>query len=297
MYSDDQGDDCLHDFPIEKPCFNAAETPYVTSLPDILYAFRKNVGYDVQFYRDRPNAADAELKLALNDSADDRRAEFAIGGDNESSFGKLVMERADDATQKLDWDAASELVGSLANLLAENYQWRRKVERCEEELAASDLAYADLAPSERGTTSRKLRETLRTGAAALGDFDAAALYLLDPTTMYLVLRSVWGLPQERYLDEPRKLQGSRAELEALLGSAVVINDEYLAEAWNAPEDFPCAVCVPVVADSDVLGVVWYYSNTPHKIGKREMETLSLISSKLVDELEKGAPRGRGVDRI
>lgn len=291
MYSDNQGDDCLHDFPIEKPLFDAADAPYIASLPDILHAFRKHLGYDVQFvrgYRD----VDAELNMGFERGRGGDRAVFPVGIPGVKVYGSLVMERANDAVPAIGWDAAKELVESLANILAENYQWRRKLESCEEELAALDVSFADRGTVERETCSRKLRDTLFTGAAALGGFDAAALYLLNATTTHLVLRALWGLPQERFLDPPRPLEGSRAELEALLGSAVVINDEYLAEAWNAPEDFPCAVCIPVVAESNVLGVVWYYANKPRKIGKREMETLNLISSRLVDELEKETSRAR-----
>ena len=44
-----------------------------------------------------------------------------------------------------------------------------------------------------------------------------------------------------------------ADLEALLGHAVVIEDTDVLRHWNVPEDFPAAVCVPVVDVHDPLG--------------------------------------------
>ena len=138
----------------------------------------------------------------------------------------------------------------------------------------------------RAQISTKLRDVLRSGARALGDFAAAALYTLDDDTTTLKTRAVWGLPDDRYLDPPRPLRGARAEVEALLGSAVTLNDDYLAEEWKAPESFPCSVCVPVASDTTILGVAWFFSDRRRELGTRELETLDLVVCRLVDELEK-----------
>lgn len=287
MYSDNQGDDCLKNFPIEKSLFDANETPYIASLPELLRTFRNAVGYELKFERASKNA---KVELCLSPASDlpfdvivetQDRAIFPIGDPSVKIYGNLIIERNPSLTPRLDWTNSVKMVSALAGVLTDNYRWRVRLEECEGELATT--IPLDNSPRK---TAVALREILRIGAAALGGFDAAALYLLDPTTTYLFPRALWGLPKERFLDEPRELRSARAEVEALLGSAVVVNDDYLAEEWNVPEDFASSVCVPVLTDATVLGVVWFYANKKRGVTDRELETLNLIVGRIVDELEK-----------
>ena len=82
------------------------------------------------------------------------------------------------------------------------------------------------------------------GAAQAVDCQAAGLYLLDDDTRFLKLRATWGLPPSRLAAEPRRLRGSKADLEALTGHAVALERATRFEHWNAPEEFGSAVCVP-----------------------------------------------------
>jgi len=299
MFVDDRGDSCLRNFPVERLTTDPNETPFVASLPETVLAFRRAVGYDLRFVRVRStNSSDLtnedsslELCSESNETLVDpfeQVKRFPVGDASDCGQGELVLRRSADLRPQLDWDSACELVASLANVLSENYVWRAKLTERESELAFCDAELASEKSSaySRAKTSTRLRGILRTGARALGAFDAASLSLLDSATTSLKTRVVWGLPDDRYLEPPRSLRGARAEVEALTGVAVVLNDEDSIERWKVPEDFPCSICAPVASETAIYGVLWFFSNKRRKIDVRELETLGLISDRVVDELEK-----------
>ena len=86
-------------------------------------------------------------------------------------------------------------------------------------------------------SAERLEAALLAGAEAVG-CDAAALYLLDEATTELKLRNSCGLPFDRLTALARPLQGAVADLEALLGHAVVLNDDSLMGTWKCPRIFP-----------------------------------------------------------
>ena len=84
--------------------------------------------------------------------------------------------------------------------------------------------------------------------------------MLDDATSHLKLRATWRLPKTRFLDPPRPLRGAVADLEALVGHAVALEDTSLLPHWKSPEDFPAALCVPVSSASTPLGTLWFFAN-------------------------------------
>ena len=128
--------------------------------------------------------------------------------------------------------------------------WQR-----EAELAAGVplVAHAE----EEKHLAARLEAVLRGGTEAV-DCQAAALYLLDDATSQLKMRSCWGLPLDRLAAPARPLKGAVADLEALLGHAVVIEDTDVLRHWNVPEEFPAAVCVPVSTSTTLLGTLWIF---------------------------------------
>lgn len=277
MKSENFSDRTFRDFPAEKKCLDPEDVPFLGSLPETLRAFRRVAGFELRFVR----------AGASENDADELCERIPIGEPGTKIFGSLFLSRVDDGTAA-DWESARALARALAATIAENYRWRAETVAREAELAA----LAVRGESEIGVletpakTAVKLRDVLRTGAKALGGFNAAALYLLDEATTSLKLRAVWGLPNDRFLEPPRPLRGSRADVEALLGSAVVLNEAYLAEAWKAPEDFECSICVPVASETTILGTMWYFSNRKREIETRELDALELVAGRIVAELEK-----------
>ncbi|MDO5308446.1 MAG: GAF domain-containing protein [Planctomycetia bacterium] len=312
MHTPRRSESYLLPFPEPKRLFDPNDASYIGALPELLRVFQSTTGYDLKFLRagscematqDNPLAYDeapeeferlVNAQIAADANAQDNARDeahvkyFPVAIADVKIFGSLRMKRSENEYPKVEWNDACKLAQAFAQLLADNHLWRQDAVARHGELAAQEAAMAHLyeSISSEGVAAR-VRDVLRVGVHALGNFVAAELALLDQATTTLQTRVVWGLPQERLLEPPRPLRGARAEIEALLGSAVVINDASVADVWHTPEDFPCAICVPVCSDSTILGVLWLYSNSPQKIGTREAETLNLITGRLVDELLRG----------
>jgi phosphoserine phosphatase RsbU/P len=133
------------------------------------------------------------------------------------------------------------------------------------------------------------------GGAAAVDCQAAGLYLLDEATTSLKLRSSWGMPREKLSEPPRPLAGALADLEAMLGHAVVLGDLDLKSHWNPPENFPAAVCVPVCTPAMILGTLWMFSSEPRSFSDRETNLIEIIAGRLASDLEREMLMREGTD--
>ena len=155
----------------------------------------------------------------------------------------------------MEFETARALASAIAGMLDELQQTRHVLWQREAELAAG----VPLVPlsDEESHLAEKLQTTLR-GAAEAVDCQAAALYLIDEATTELKMRSCWGLPFERLMAPARPMKGELADLEALLGHAVVLENTALMPGWKSPEDFASAVCVPVASATMLLGTLWVF---------------------------------------
>lgn len=138
---------------------------------------------------------------------------------------------------------------------------------------------------EEAHLAQRLEGVLRGGAAAVG-CQAAALYLLDEGTSALKLRAATGLAHSRLAAPPRPLAGALADLEALLGHAVVLEDVRLLPSWHVPEPFPAAVCVPVSTPSIPLGTLWMFAETTRAFDDTQTGMMELVAGRLAAELER-----------
>jgi phosphoserine phosphatase RsbU/P len=192
----------------------------------------------------------------------------------------------------MDRQSARSLAGSIANLLDELMQTRKALRFREAELAAG----VPLIPhrQEEKHLALRLEAVLRAGVEAVG-CDAAALYLLDEATSELKMRCSWGLPFDRLAAPPRPLHEALADLEALLGHAVVLDDDGIMKMWNVPEDFPAAVCVPISSPTTILGTLWIFSNEKRDFTDRETNIVEVVAGRLAADLEREMLMRVGVD--
>ncbi len=181
-------------------------------------------------------------------------------------------------------DAAA-LADAVGKLWGELIAMRRALWQREAELAAGIplvLREDEHAPP----LSERLEAVLRGGAEAVG-CEAAALYMLDPATTELKLRSSWGLPQKRLADPARPLRGSLADLEALLGHAVVLADNELHAYWKVPEEgFAACVCVPVASPTIPLGTLWFFSRQERDFSDAQTNILEVVAGRIASDLER-----------
>jgi serine phosphatase RsbU (regulator of sigma subunit) len=117
---------------------------------------------------------------------------------------------------------------------------------------------------------------------------------LDDATTELQLRSAWGLPAGRLLQPPRPLQGATADVEALAGHAIVLEDTRQLPHWNCPEGFASAVCVPVSSPTMELGTLWMFCRAPRDFSDRETNLVEIIAGRLASDLEREVLLREGV---
>ena len=168
-------------------------------------------------------------------------------------------------------------------MLEETLQLRRAVIEREAELAAGVPLVPH--PQEPEHLANRLEAVLRGGAQAVG-CHAAALYLLDEATSKLKLRSCWGLPLDRLTAPPRPLQGAVADLESMLGHAVVLEDTPMMRHWRAPEEFAAAVCVPISTSTTILGTLWMFCNAKRNFSDSQTNIVEIVAGRLAADLER-----------
>ena len=104
-----------------------------------------------------------------------------------------------------------------------------------------------------------------------------------------------GLDGKRRYDYTRSgnptrdlLAGALADLEALSGHAVVLEDDVLMELWRVPEPAGAAVCVPISGPSSVLGTLWLFCHAPRKFSATETNLAEILAGRLAADLDREA---------
>lgn len=205
--------------------------------------------------------------------------------DVDGSQGRFCLDAGERVTAQ-DALAANHLAGAIAELLHELSECQQAL--CEREAELATSVQPPLRRENGAQFAERLEAVLRGGAQSL-DCQAAAMYLLDDDTAQLKLRAAWGLPAVRLAEEPRALEGATADLEALVGHAVVLEDERLFEFWRVPEPgYAAAVCVPISSPTTILGTLWFYSLSQRNFSNRDTNLAEIIAGRLASDLEREA---------
>ncbi len=257
----------------------------IASLPAILAAFRELTGWSLQHSRGPKPIHPTESAWS---------APVAPGVGDPPGHVTLDPVRSASAASPSPPapKAVRRLTSALTGLVNELLETRHALWLCEAELATGVPVVAR--PEERRHLAARLQAVLRGGAEAVG-CHAAALYLLDEGTSELRLRSSWGLPPQRLADPPRPLPTALADLEAMLGHVVVLEDTGLFQQWNPPEDFPAAACVPVASPTTILGTLWLFCNSRRDFNDRETNVLEMVAGRLAADLEREMLLREGVN--
>ena len=251
------------------------DIPLFGSLPEMLQSLWQHLGLDVRFIR---------TGAPLPDNVQESYNIGIVGG---QSPGQLALIPSRDIRKpKLVGDEQRRFLTAFAQFLGDAYRWQHAL-RQYEEMQAVAVDFPQLPASALPRSSESLYQLLKE-STKLVDFTAAALYILDSQHKTLKLRSCWGLPEERLLDPPKPLHDSLADVEAVLGQIVVINEDYLLETWRVPEDFPMSVCLPVTSRQSVWGTLWFFSDHRRDCTEHELNLMEYITGRLACELEKQA---------
>lgn len=183
-------------------------------------------------------------------------------------------------------------LASLASAMAREIEQLQSILRRQEIELASHAA-VQFAPSHTHAAADQIYITLQRAIEAAG-FDAAAIYMLDDDTQYLNTRAVVGLPEDRLSGEPRLLRGSRADLEALVQDAVLMDDLRgpMGPTWNAPEAAGAAVCTALLKGDLPLGTLWLFADEPRPLDQSVGAIAQLASAQISLELGAAAQQRR-----
>ncbi len=272
--SQESYDDFLRSFPPSKPFLDHEDVPFFASLPELFRSMRQALGMEVEFVRAGGKLPDLMARC------------FTVKVENGRSPGCLVLlPRKSQKKCPLSPSAQDDFLTSLCYLLGDAYRWQQTFRKYQEELAS--LVPVPLGEADDSRFDDILFNILKEGAKVL-NCHAASFYTLDSKKNTLQLRSCWGLPEERLLQPARSLHDSLGDLEAILGQAVVLNNEFLFEAWGAPENFQSAVCVPVVTPMSIIGTLWFFSDHLRDFSGKDIRLMEIITGRIAAELERTA---------
>jgi hypothetical protein len=237
-------------------------------------AFRQATGWSLQYVPDRIGRRTSELVWPAKPESIQKEAlgHFRLVIDQEGAHAPA-------------WDAplAKQLAKPITDLWSEVLSARHSLWQREAELAAG--VPVSVRKDESHHLALRLESVLAFGAKAI-HCQAAGLYLLDDATSQLKLRAAWGLPRKRLQEPARPLEGSLADLEALLGHAVVLSDKTMFEYWRAPEDFSAAVCVPVSTPSIPLGTLWMFCDESRDFTDEQTGLVEMTAGRIAADLER-----------
>ncbi len=181
-------------------------------------------------------------------------------------------------------ETAWSLLESINEIAFKLKQCEEAVARQEAELAAG-LSVTLPEQSSEESLYAAMEEALERAVLASGS-DAAAVYLLDDTTSTLKMRSCYGLSKNNLAKPPRSLRGALADLEALLGNAVLLENVSIAPDWNCPEPFAAALCVPIGSSTMPQGTLWLWSDHVRDFCTNDIEAAKGAADKILSDIER-----------
>lgn len=254
----------------------------IPGLRKLMASFAESTGWTLAFredpesYRSRVSCEGAEAppprgRLAIDDMCDRWPA------------GKPTSPRV----------RCEELLDGINLMLAQWNLTRDALWRREAELAAGVpvVVRAD----DRDHLARRLESSLRAAVDGVGA-TAAALYVLDDATSQLKMRACWGLSPDKLLAPPRPLQGALADLEALLGHAIVLEDVGAMRHWESPEPAASSLCVPVSSATTPLGTLWVFDAHRRDFSTAESNLVEIVAGRIAAELEREAAVAIGSEK-
>ena len=115
---------------------------------------------------------------------------------------------------------------------------------------------------------------------------AAGLYLLDESTTNLKLRAHSGLVPDALVRPARPLEKTTADVEALAGQAIVIENARDSGHWQIPEPCESAICVPVSSATTILGTLWLFRDVQRDFSPTEQNLAEITAGRLAADLER-----------
>ena len=252
-----------------------------SQLENLARVFEQATGWQLQYLEGDALGLSGEAWSAPVEGGGDSRGRLLLRPPAKQL--DLESELAALASPPISIEQIRPLALAIAGMMSETNRLRHALWQREAELAAG--VPVATRPDERQHLAQRLETVLKGGAEAVG-CQAAGLYLLDETTTTLKLRAAWGLPTDRLLDAARPLRGAVADLEALVGHAVVLEDSSQLPHWRCPEEFSSGICVPVSSPTMPLGTLWIFSQTERTFSPEQTNLVEIIAGRIAADLER-----------
>lgn len=206
---------------------------------------------------------------------------YAVVDFDGRTTGKLLVKPVVNDVDFAPPREVAKIAGALAEMMSEVQRLQTALQQREAELAANIPVSA---VESQNHISAKLQAVLQ-GAIDNVHGSAAAVYMLDDATSELKLRAALNLPPDRFLEPARPLAAAIADLEALAGNAVVLEDTAMLPHWRCPENYPSACCIPISTSTNPIGTLWIFSEEYRDFSSAETQTLEIIAGRIASELE------------
>ena len=135
-----------------------------------------------------------------------------------------------------------------------------------------------------GKKPLEIIESLLDSACSVTQCSAAALCILDESTSTLETRVTWGIAAES-MDTSRPIERSIADIEAMVGHAVVIENTDELPHWRVPGEASSAICVPVSSMNTLLGTLWLFGDEIRDYDSGVVNMVEIIAGRLASELQ------------
>lgn len=116
--------------------------------------------------------------------------------------------------------------------------------------------------------------------------EQAAICLLDDSTKTLKTQFAEGC--DGLLGESRSLSHCVADVEALCGAAIVMENTESVKLWGAPVESASALCLPISSTKSLLGTLWLFGAEERDYRDETLNLLELIAGRMAAELELAA---------
>jgi hypothetical protein len=226
--------------------------------------------------------------LAYRETAASRIRREGIGCRNLPAEARIAIDDLSESaiagsSRAAPREKCERLIEGANSILAELDRAREEIWRKNAELAAG------IPVTDDGCASEKLAillNSLLTSSVDVAAARQAALYLLDDGTQALNLRTQVGFTSPGSANPTRELSGAKADLEALLGHAVVMEDAASFANWDIPANCGSALCVPVSSANNLLGTLWIFDVKPRDFTGAEVNMVEIIAGRIAAELER-----------
>lgn len=143
-------------------------------------------------------------------------------------------------------------------------------------------------PGSKADRLAPIAEAVLRGAAngLCGGFETAELWLLDDASRSLRLTARWSADGDRAMPATRAIADAPADVAALAGGAVVLEESNEAVAWELHAPIGAAIGLPVASDTTIHGVMWLLGRDPRVIGDAAVELAEVVAGRLALEVER-----------